>query len=72
MAANDPRDDVPEADRAEQQRDVVPTSDEETDAEQTRQSEIDDDLEFDPLKADEADQIEQAIIVPDDDEYDRT
>jgi hypothetical protein len=31
-------------------------------------SAIDDDLEIDPLKADEADQLEQAIVVPVDDE----
>jgi hypothetical protein len=62
MASYDPRDDVPEADRVEQERDVVP--------------DLDDDapdfpeMEVDPLKADEADQIDQALTVPEDDDYD--
>ncbi|MBO0813136.1 MAG: hypothetical protein J2P23_13975 [Microlunatus sp.] len=63
MTANEPPDDVPEADRAEQLREAVPDD--------TADPELDDDLEIDPLKADEADQLEQAIVVPDDDEDDR-
>lgn len=71
MAAYDPRDDIPEADRAEQQRDVVPPPDDDVIApDDTADTEIDD-LEVDPLKADEADQIEQARSLPDDDGYDR-
>jgi hypothetical protein len=66
MAADDPRDDIPEADRAEQERDAGPAFDVEPDDETN--SAIDDDLEIDPLKADEADQLEQAIVVPVDDE----
>lgn len=66
MAAYDQRDDIPEADRAEQERDVFPTDD----ADDAPGSEIED-LEVDPLKADEADQIEQALSVPVDDDYDQ-
>lgn len=62
MAEYDPRDDVPEADRVEQERGI----DDEPDEDAPEVPEI----EVDPLKADEADQIEQALTVPDDDEYD--
>lgn len=63
MTANEPPDGVPEADRAEQLREAVPGD--------SADPTLDDDLEIDPLKADEADQLEQAIGVPDDDEDDR-
>ena len=67
-----PRDDVPEADRAEQQRDAIPRPDDDAVApDEAADSAIAGDLEVDPLQADEADQIEQAIVVPDEEDYDR-
>jgi hypothetical protein len=63
MSTDDPRDDVPEADRVEQQQDVVP--DAETD-------DGGDDIEIDPLQGNEADLLEQRRSVPaQDDDYDR-
>ncbi|QGN32490.1 hypothetical protein [Microlunatus sp. Gsoil 973] len=72
MAADDPRDDIPEADRAEQERDAGPGFGVDPDDDDQAGSAIDDDLEIDPLNADEADQLEQAIAVPvDDEDYDQ-
>jgi hypothetical protein len=68
MAADDPRDDIPEADRAEQERDAVTGFQVEPDDEAQTTSAIDTDVDIDPLKADEADQLDQAIAVPVDDE----
>lgn len=69
MAAYDPRDDVPEADRAEQQREVFPDADQDQAApDEVNEPALPDDLQVDPLKADEADQIDQSLIVPEDDE----
>lgn len=56
MAEHDPRDDLPEADRAEQQQVAWPDV-----------TEDDADLDVDPLKASEADQLDQARDVPHDD-----
>lgn len=69
MAAYDPRDDIPEADRAEQEREVFPAPDDDA-PDEAPKSGIED-LDVDPLKADEADQIEQALSVPDEDDYDQ-
>lgn len=71
MAAYDPRDDVPDADRAEQERDVFPETDQDNAAsDEVTKPALPDDLQVDPLRADEADQIDQSLIVPEDDEYD--
>ncbi|QDP96837.1 hypothetical protein FOE78_13770 [Microlunatus elymi] len=58
MPEQERRDDVPEADQAEQQQEVWPDDDagEETE------------FDVDPMKADEADQLDQLRSVPTDDE----
>lgn len=63
MSVDDPRDDVPEADRVEQQQDVLPGSESDGDS---------DEVEIDPLQGNEADLLEQRRSVPvQDDDYDR-
>jgi hypothetical protein len=63
----DPGDDVPEADRIEQDRELHPHSGD--DATMVPGA---DKIIVDPLKANEADQLEQATPVPDEDDgYDR-
>jgi hypothetical protein len=59
MTTNDPRDDVPEADLAEQEQEVLP-------------SDESDDTDIDLLQGNEADLLEQRRSVPaEDDDYDR-
>lgn len=61
MTADDPRYDVPEADRAEQLQPVVPDEEDE---------QADDRIEVDPLRGAEADQLDQqADVIPDDEDY---
>jgi hypothetical protein len=59
MTTYDPRDDVPEADRVEQEQEVLPTDEP-------------DDVDIDTLQGNEADLLEQRRSVPaEDDDYDR-
>lgn len=65
----DVRDDVPEADRIEQELEVGAAPDESDDDAVVPGA---DKIIVDPIKADEADQLEQATPVPDEDDgYDR-